>query len=114
MGNFTMEQRLQLVNQVRSRYDQDQNDLYRREQLLYGKTSNRAFDLEPDGTVSGDGTESTAGVGFFRLRLLAALVMFVLILALDRNGRDLFGMSTEQIFQSIAKDYVAEVRNEVP
>lgn len=114
MGNYTMEQKLRLVNQVRSRYGQDQSDLLRREQLLYGKTSNRAFDYEQDGAFPEAETESPAGVSFFRLRLLAALVVFVLILALDRNGKDLFGMSTEQIFQSIAKDYVTELGNGIP
>ncbi len=114
MGNYTMEQKLRLVNQVRSRYDQDQSDLLRREQLLYGKTSNRTFDLEPEGAFPEAETENPAGVSFFRLRLLAALVVFVLILTLDRNGKDLFGMSTEQIFQSIAKDYVTELGNGIP
>ena len=114
MGNYTMEQKLRLVNQVRSRYGQDQSDLLRREQLLYGKTSNRTIDYEQDGAFSETETESPSGVNFFRLRLLAALAIFVLILALDRNGKDLFGMSTEQIFQSIAKDYVTELGNGIP
>ena len=135
MSDITMEQRLQLVNQVRSRYHQDQNDLLHREQLLYGKTSidrlrrdakstyRRNFNYagnngsgesmeydpyDPDGEFPVSQTEPSFGPNAFRLRFMAAVGMFVLILMLDRNGKDLFGMSTDQIFRSIAKDYVAE------
>ena len=39
MSNVTTEQKLQLVQQVRSRYHEDQYDMSNRERLLYGRSS---------------------------------------------------------------------------
>ena len=38
-NHFTVDKKLELLHQVRSRYDRDQGDLARREMILYGKTS---------------------------------------------------------------------------
>ena len=38
MSDATMEQKLRLVQQVRSRYQEDQYDLSQRERILYGRT----------------------------------------------------------------------------
>lgn len=134
MSDITMEKKLQLISQVRSRYRHDQSDLLHREQLLYGKTSidrlrreaknpygyspNRQREMDeefmeydPYNELGEGYPDGVSGAGPFRIRLFAALVAFLLILALDKNGRDLFGFSTEQIFHSIAKDYVTDAEN---
>ena len=48
MSDVTMDQKLQLVQQVRARYHEDQFDLSNRERILYGRS-----DITPVRTQSG-------------------------------------------------------------
>ena len=41
MSDFSVEQKLELVQQVRSQYYRNQSDLMNREQILYGRTLTR-------------------------------------------------------------------------
>lgn len=114
MNDITVEKKLQLINQVRSRYHRDQDDLLRREQLLYGKTSERLQRgygpyEEPAAEKAAEPAESGA-VQTLRLRVMAALVLFVLLLVMDQNGKELFGISSSRVFAEIAKDYMTEAQ----
>ncbi len=98
MEQLSVEKKLQLINQVRARYDRDQNDLWDREQILYGKTS--------AGVDAQDRQEPSA----FGLRLAAALLAFLLVLFMDQNGKTLFGVSSEAVFDSIARDSLLDAK----
>ncbi len=100
MKNVSVEKKLQLVNQVRSQYRQDQRDLRLREQILYGRDYVPYEPYEEE-----EFNEAAGGTTPFRLRVMATLVVFVLILMLDRNDRSIFGISSQQIFESISVDY---------
>ena len=74
MNDITVDKKLQLINQVRSQYNKDQYDLQHREQLLYGRTSERR---RPETEAAGvTNYEVTGRVSPLRIRLLAALGLF--------------------------------------
>lgn len=124
MSDISVEKRLQLVRQVRSRYRQDQNDLLKREQILYGTTSIDRLRKETQNPFKPKEDEEefsydiydefpenrpvSQGGSSFGLRFIAAAMIFVLILMLDKNNRSLFGMTTQQIFDTIAADYITQ------
>ena len=109
MSDATMEQKLRLVQQVRSRYQEDQYDLSNRERILYGRTSispERAAgygsyydDYYPEGALPGEGASS------FRLRLFLAMFLVMLVIVMDVNGIAVAGITTEKIYQVISADY---------
>lgn len=102
MSEITVDKKLQLINQVRSQYNKDQYDLLHREQLLYGRTSERRRpDVE---SMPVDNIAMTGKTGTFRIRLLAALGLFFLILILDMSKTSLFGLQMSQVFDYIAED----------
>ena len=102
MSDITMDKKLQLINQVRSQYNRDQYDLQHRDQLLYGRTSERQRPQEA--AVPMEEYAVTGRISPFRIRLMAALGLFFLILILDMSGVSLFGLNTSQVFDYIAKD----------
>ncbi len=110
MSKITVEQKLTMLNQLRSQYDKNQSDLMRREQILYGRTSVSS---------SGENSERWAGTdaesfsdtpikGTFRIRLIIAVILAVIMIVYDKNDKEILGVSTEQIYTVIAEDYIAE------
>lgn len=109
MSDATMEQKLRLVQQVRSRYQEDQYDLSNRERILYGRTSispERAVgygsyydDYYPEGSLPGEGASS------FRLRLFLAMFLVMLVIVMDVNGIAVAGITAEKIYEVISADY---------
>ena len=109
MNNIDMEQKLQLVRQVRSRYHEDQCDMSHREQILYGKSDIPADRLEtasPYDDAYGDIRQPQGeGFTFFKLRLWVAILLAVGVIVMDKNNISVAGITTEQIFQAISADY---------
>ncbi len=116
-----VEQKLQLVQQVRSRYQENRYDLSNRERILYGRTSedsdaaeqaylNRKFCYYEKPYVSSDaygdrGPGEGEFVSFFKLRMWIALFLVTAVIVMDRNGTEIAGITTEKIFQVISADY---------
>ena len=110
MSDTTMEQKLRLVQQVRSRYQEDQYDLSNRERILYGRTSispDRAArygsyydDYYQEGAMPGGGEASS-----FRLRLFLAMFLVMLVIVMDVNGIAVAGITAEKIYEVISADY---------
>lgn len=103
MSDITMEKRLQLVKQIRSRYNKDQYDLSNRERILYGQTSIRT----PDTLSVPDDGEAAPEESFssFRIRLVVAILLLAAVIAMDVNGVKVAGVAAEEIFQAISADY---------
>ena len=110
MRKFSVDQKLKLVEQIRSRYNRNQYDLSNRERILYGKTSGKNYyypkgerqgtELPPDGLPDDVPLFST-----FQLRMLVALLLAIGIILLDRSGGSIAGLSTGQIFDTISASY---------
>lgn len=126
MSDITMEKKLELVQQIRSQYHKNQYDMSNREQILYGRTSNReeymqaaepggygGYNLAGSFTATGRqaSAESNASAGTlsFRLRLLLALVLLAGVIVLDKNGTKIAGIAMEEVFQAISADYYEEI-----
>ena len=108
MGDITMEQKLRLVQQARSRYQENQYDMSNREWILYGKPS-QFSDSEyanPYSDMYGGSKEPVGGyISFFKLRLWAAIFFLAVIIFLDKSGIKVAGITTEEIFRAISADY---------
>lgn len=110
MSDTTIEQKLQLVRQVRSRYQEDQCDLSNRERLLYGHSSvpSRDGDMEVSYGRYGEYEDAEAAgrpVSFLKIRLWIALLLAAAVIVMDRNGMSVAGVTSEKIFEAIAADY---------
>lgn len=100
------ERKLQLIQQVRSRYHENRYDLSNRERILYGRTSvsdmpeydeNMMPDPEPDVFSS------------FKLRLFIALVLFGIVVFMDRNHVTIGGITSEKLYGVISADYEEKI-----
>lgn len=100
-----MERKLQLVQQIRSRYNEDQYDLYNRERILYGRTSPEARILPGN---PGD-AEFPARFSAFRMRLLLAVLLAAAVIAMDVNGIQVGGVTSEKILEVISMDYEEKI-----
>ena len=111
MANISVEQKLTMLNQLRSRYDNNQADLMRREQILYGRTSPvQPADAGISWSSENDISADTLSVqGTFRLRLLIAAILAVLLILSDQKGQDFLGVSTSQIYTMIEEDYMTQM-----
>ncbi|MBP3205867.1 MAG: hypothetical protein J6M66_10660 [Lachnospiraceae bacterium] len=109
-----VEKKLELMQQVRSRYEQDRNDLAHRESILYGKTGSQSYDpyrQEPGNTPAGSGLQNQEEqpLSAFALRILFSAGLFLLLLLCDISGKNFFGMPPEKCFQIIAQDYESSI-----
>ncbi len=102
------ERKLQLVQQVRSRYNENRYDMSNRERIMYGRTSfadKAGYDetlyydenMQPD---PGDGSLSS-----FKLRCFIALMLFGLVVFMDRSHVAIGGITTDKLFGMISADY---------
>jgi len=115
INNATMEQKLRLIQQVRSRYHENQYDMFNRERILYGKTSvlPQEAGMLPDarqpypyGDTYGDSlAPAGASPSFFKLRFWAAIFLLAAVIIMDKNNLNVAGITTEKIFQAISVDY---------
>lgn len=102
------DRKLQLVQQVRSRYHENQYDMSNRERILYGRTSvfsNPDYDENalPD---SDDGSLSS-----FKLRFFIALVLFGVIVFMDRSHISIGGITSEKLYGMISADYEEKIED---
>ena len=109
VSDVTMEQKLRLVQQVRSRYHENQYDLSNRERILYGKTSAGLQDGDAlrYGEPYYEDTEhpEEASFSFLKLRMWIALFLVTAVIVMDRNHMEVAGITAEKIFEVISADY---------
>ncbi len=110
MRDVSTEQRLRLIQQVRSRYHENQYDLSNRERILYGKS----FTQEAPGSVQPEGpVTDTKPFSSFKLRLFLAILLGVAVISMDRNQIKIAGITSEQIYQAISADFEEHIENMV-
>lgn len=111
MSDTTMEQKLALIQQVRSSHDRNQFDLTNRERILYGKTSSRSYlqnGFYDTPYKNPDEIEDT-GMMLFKLRFMIAAVLLAAVILLDLKGGSFAGITTGEMFDAIARDYTTEI-----
>ncbi len=100
MRDVATERKLQLIQQVRSRYNEDRYDLSNRERILYGRESVRPWEENGDDPEWEQPPQSS-----FRLRVLIAVLLFAAVVAIDTNGTSILGITAEKVYQIISADY---------
>ena len=104
MNDATVEQKLELVQQIRSQYNKNQYDLLNREQILYGRALPRDSYTYENPAEEAEPVRST-----FKLRLFAAGLLFILLVALDITGKSIACFETGKIFTILAQDYEKQI-----
>ena len=99
--NAGTEKRLQLVKQIRSKYNEDQRDLTNRELILYGRSTRPATEDFYEQEEQLDNEQ----VSFFRIRLVLAALLFAAVIFMDMGDMEMAGITSEKIFQAISADY---------
>lgn len=100
------EKKLQLVQQVRSRYHENQYDLSNRERIIYGRTS--VFDQsEYDENMLPDSEGDS--LSSFKLRLFIALALLGVIIFMDRSQIAIGGITSEKLYGMISADYEEKI-----
>lgn len=102
MRDTTTERKLQLLRQIRSRYNEDSYDMRDRERVLYGRESPR---LQEDEEAPGWETPPSS----LRIRFLAAVLLFAAVIAIDANKTSLFGITADKVYQVISADYEEKI-----
>lgn len=102
MSDVTMEQKLRLVQQIRSRYNEDQYDMSNRERILYGKSVRREYCRVGADTET---PETPPALSSFKVRLVLAALLAVLLIAMDKNDSKIAGITSNEIFRAISADF---------
>lgn len=102
MRDVTTEQRLRLVQQVRSRYQENQYDLSNRERILYGKSFVREA---PENPPQENPDIDPKPISSFKLRLIIAVLLGAAVIFMDRNDIKIAGITSEQVYQAISADF---------
>ena len=120
MNDIPVEKKLELVHQLRSKYNENQSDMMNREMLLYGRTmsgNRNQLDYSTDKAREYfNHTDDNEAEGIFKddtlkLRYALAAVLFVLIILFDVNGKNLAGISMDRLFAAIETDYEDSLNN---
>lgn len=117
MDNISTEQKLELVKQIRSKYNENITDMSHRERVLYGRTS---YSGKPDVISSSSvdrswyydepaDEDSMEHFGFGRVRLLIAIILLTGVISLDLSEKSLMGVSMDKVFTAISQDYQQEI-----
>lgn len=122
MEEISTEQKLQLVQQIRSQYNKNRYDMSNREQILYGRTSGMAAALSygnsyQEKTFRSENSVSTDSEPIdvttsesLKFRCAIAAMLFIFAVVFDLFGVKPCGLEMEQIFASIAADYQENVK----
>ena len=106
MSDIPVTKKLELIKQIRSRYQRDRYDMFHREKLLYGRTT--PIPEENDEFVEEDVGEEE-GFSTFPLRVLIAAGLFVMIVLCDMSGKSFLGLKASQCFSAISADYESDI-----
>jgi len=105
MSEITIEKKLELLQQIRSKNEQNRFDMSRREQIIYGKT------MEPmiNGGYYQEVMDEDDELPTFPLRALLAVALFLLMIICDMSGKSFMGIQTSICFDAIATDYESSI-----
>lgn len=114
MSDITVEQKLELMRQIRARNEQNRFDMARREQILYGKTELRPYPeasipLSWSNASTTDLEEEQEEVQTFPLRILLSLGLFLMIIISDISGERFLGIQAKECFEVLAQDYESSI-----
>lgn len=113
-ANTRMEKKLQLIQQVKSRYSEDQYDLSNRERLLYGRETVSPYadtGYSDGGRYGGEHPSEPEEPSSMKLRFLLAVFLFGAVVFLDYSHTALGGITAEKIYSAISADYEDQLKD---
>ena len=108
----TVDQKLELIRQVRSQYRQNQNDLMHRESILYDRPLRSIANTEE--SFSSDDTyyepyqiqkKGSQTSGTLKIRYVLAFSLTALVILFHQNQIKPAGINMEQVFLTLEQDY---------
>ena len=105
MSDENIEKKRQLVQQVRSRYSENQSEMYNRERFYIGESSHRNKMEKGDEECM----KTRGNSPFLKIRFLFALLFFLSIVIMDTNNITVAGITVEKIYRVISADYVDKI-----
>lgn len=111
MNDISVDQKLQLIRQIRSRHNQNRIDMMNRERILFGKSEDYTLinGYEDPIPVTEESAQDSLKSMLFKLRFLTALILAVFLILMDRKNSPFLGVSTTEIFTMIESDYYSRV-----
>lgn len=106
MEDITIEKKLQLVQQIKNQYHQNQYDMAKREQILYGNGYRQDY---YDQNIKTPEENDVSSSGSLRLRAFLAGLLLAGVILCDRLGISPAGMEMNQVFQLLSVDYQENV-----
>ena len=120
MSDLSTSGRLELIRQIRSTYNRNMYDMTNRERLIYGRQTVRNYDnpvrqtdFDPNYHDYTNDTNvqnrNDGGVSLFKVRLIAGILLFFLLFAMDSANFTIAGHTADDIFEAISYDYVNDI-----
>ncbi len=113
-SHVSIDKKLQLVRKIREEHQMNQNTLRGREAFLYGK--NIPYESFQDTGLDGM-QDMEAPVSTFRLRIVAALLLFGVFYSSFSQDKTVLGVSAAEIYEAVETDYspiLFDFMNEIP
>ena len=104
MDSVSIEKKLQMIQKIRQEHQMNQNAVRGREAVLYGNK----YNIFPETERSENGSEGIY-VSTFRLRISAALLLFILFYSVASGDKTFFGINASQVYMAIETDYSANL-----
>ena len=114
-GQIPVEKKMRLIQSIREENMDNRMKIWQREKFLYG--TNNMNSMPPlwskgEGMQMGEGyrngenlDEITPVTNTFRIRMTAAIILFVAFLLCDASGYKIWGYSMNDIYGLISEDY---------
>lgn len=106
MQDISVEKKLELVQQIKNQYHQNQYDMANREQILYGNNYRRDY---YDQNIKMPEEADVSSSGSLRFRTFLAGLLLAGVILCDRLGISPAGMEMDQVFQLLSVDYQENV-----
>ena len=97
MSDFSTEQKLQLVQQIRSQHNRNQYDMQNRERILYSY---------PVKYPVKEGVTDSKEMNTLKIRILVTIILVILVMVLDVLNINLMGVDMEKVFQVIDENVI--------
>ena len=106
MSHLSVEEKLQLMSQIRSEHELNQIQMNRREQIVYGKKSKGNFPLQAAEDKTEDETKDSVFSFSFKIRWILALILFFMLIWMKFWNITLGTISYDRILSSLQNNAI--------
>jgi len=99
MSDFSTEQKLQLVQQIRSQHSRNKYDMQNRERILYSY---------PMKYTAKDCSAEGKEISSLKIRVIVTVILVMLVIGLDVLNVKPMGLDMEKVFQMMGENYMVK------